>query len=175
MLLVYPSTIDEYWEAIDALDRPAAPTADGGPDPRSERRPGHGPCYVVTTAGQRDRWGLPDLGASRRARVVDERQVFDLLREGAAGPAAARDPLPGAVAEAPPREHDGGTGGSALAAVRALVTPGARIDQVLGALESASSSVSRRSTARAGGAVEPREAVSMFAPWHLLGVTPAAG
>ena len=39
----------------------------------------------------------------------------------------------------------------------------------------ASSSVSRRSTARAGGAVEPREAVSMFAPWHLLGVTPAAG
>ena len=65
VLLVYPSTIDEYWKAIDALERPAAPTADGGPEARrSERRPGPGPCHVVTTAAQRDRWGLPDLGAS---------------------------------------------------------------------------------------------------------------
>ena len=95
------------------------------------------PATVVTTAAQRDRWGLPDLGASPRARVVDEGQVFDLLREGAAGPEAAGDPQPGAVAEAPPRQRHGGAGGSALAAVRALVTPGARIDQVLGALEGA--------------------------------------
>ena len=66
VLLVYPSTIDEYWKAIDALERPAAPTADGGPEARrSERRPGPGPCHVVTTAAQRDRWGLPDLAHSR--------------------------------------------------------------------------------------------------------------
>ena len=134
--LVYPSTIDEYREAIDALKRPAAPAADGGPaERRSERGPGHGRCYVVTTAEQRDRWGLADLGASRRARVVDEGQAFKLLREGAAGPEAAGDPLPGAVAEEPPRQRDGGADGSALEAVRALVTRGARIDQVLGALE----------------------------------------
>ena len=134
--LVYPSTIDEYREAIDALERPAAPAADAGPAERqSERRPGHGRCYVVTTAEQRDRWGLPDLRASRRARVVDEGQAFKLLREGAAGPEAAGDPLPGAVAEEPPRQRDGGADGSALEAVRALVTRGARIDQVLGALE----------------------------------------
>ena len=138
VLLVHPSTIDEYWKAIDALESPAAPTANGGSEARrSERRPGHGPCYVVTTAAQRDRWGLADLGASRRARVVDEGQVFDLLCERAAGPEAARDPLPGAAAEAPPRERDGGAGGSALESVRALVTPGARIDQVLEALEAA--------------------------------------
>ena len=138
VLLVYPSTIDEYWEAIDALERPATPTVDGGSEARrSERRPGPGPCHVVTTAEQRDRWGLPDLGASRRARVVDEGQAFELLREGATRAEAAGDPLPGAVAEAPTRHRDGGTGGSALAAVRALVTPGARIDQVLGTLEAA--------------------------------------
>ena len=112
VLLVYPSTIDEYWKAIDALERPAAPTADGALEARrSERRPGPGPCHAVTTAAQRDRWGLPDLGASRRARVVDEGQAFELLREGAAGPEATGDPLPGAVAEAPPREHDGCTSG----------------------------------------------------------------
>ena len=132
--LVYPSTIDEYWQA---LERPAAPTAKGGPGRRSEPRPGQGPCYVVTTAAQRDRWGLADLGASRRARVVDEGQAFDLLRAGAAGPEAAGGPLPGAVAGGPPGQRDGGAGGSALEAVRALVTPGARIDQVLGALEAA--------------------------------------
>ncbi len=47
---------------------------------------------------------------------------------------AADGPLPDTIAEAPPQYY-GGTGGSALQAVRALVTPGAHIDQVLGALE----------------------------------------
>lgn len=70
VLLVYPSTIDEYWKAIDALESPASPTADGGWEARrSERRPGPGAGHVVTTAAQRDRWGLPDLGASVWALV----------------------------------------------------------------------------------------------------------
>ena len=135
VLLVYPSTIVEYWEAIDALERPAAPAANGGSEAsRSERRPEHAPCYLVTTAEQRYRWGLSHLGASRRARVVDEGQAFDLLRERAAVPEAGDDPLLGTVTERPP-QYDGGADGSALEAVRALVTPGTRIEQAVGALE----------------------------------------
>ena len=68
--------------------------------------------------------------------MVDEGQAFALLRDKAAVPEAADGPLPDTVAEAPP-QHDSGTGGSALEAVRALVTPGARIDRMLGALEGA--------------------------------------
>ena len=132
--LVYPSTIDEYWKAIEALESPAAPRRTVVRKHGDRNGGRHGPCYVVTTAAQRDRWGLPDLGASRRARVVDEGQAFDLLRDKAAVPEVADGPLPDTIAEAPPQYY-GGTGGSALEAVRALVTPGARIDQVLGALE----------------------------------------
>ena len=134
VLLVYPATIDEYTQTLDAVGRaagagvPGVGQAAGGPARR---------CCVVTTAEQRARWDLPDLAASGRARVVDSAQAFGLLVGGAGRPEAAHEPPAGPAAEAAPRRRDGGSGGPALDAVRALVTPGARLDQVLATLDAA--------------------------------------
>ena len=92
---------------------------------------------MVTPAAQRDRWGLPDVAASGRACVVDERQALDMLREGAVRPTGADEALAestGAVAR-PPR--DAGAARSGLDAVRGLVAPAAHVDQVLEALDGA--------------------------------------
>ena len=133
VLLVYPATMAEYEQALETLVGKAGAAGDRSPEAsRAEGGPVRG-CYVVTTASQRERWNLPDLAASGRARAVDEPKALDLLHEGALGQAVAAERLaasaPGA---APPR--GGGTGESSLEAVRALVAPGARIDAVLGAL-----------------------------------------
>ena len=56
VLLVYPSTLREYWEAIEAIERRAAA---GWAEPRSAAA-----AYVVTTSALRHRWGLPDMAAS---------------------------------------------------------------------------------------------------------------
>ena len=134
LLLVYPATMDEHGRALTTLERPGGP--DGrGPDAGGE---GHEPAYgawVVTTAEQRDRWGLPDLAASGRVPVVDEPEALGLLRDGAVGPAAVDEPP--AAAEAAPAAEGGRSAAAALEAVRALVTPGARVDQVVGALDGA--------------------------------------
>ena len=82
VLLVYPSTLGEYGEAIEAIGRRAAA---GSAGPRSADA-----AYIVTTAAQRDRWGLPDLAASGRAPMVDEAEAFGLLA-GGAGPAGDPD------------------------------------------------------------------------------------
>ena len=74
VLLVYPSTLGEYGEAIEAIGRRAA---SGSAGPRSADA-----AYIVTTATQRDRWGLPDLAASGRAPMVDEAEAFGLLAGG---------------------------------------------------------------------------------------------
>ncbi len=71
LLLVYPSTLSEYGEELEALRCPAATAGSSGPTPgEAGRRPAHAAC-VVTTAAQRERWDLPDLAASGRAPMVD--------------------------------------------------------------------------------------------------------
>ena len=148
VLLVYPSTIDEYGQALDTLGRPAHAAGNRGPDvSRAGRSPADGSC-VVTTAEQRARWDLPDLAASGRARVVDAAQALGLLLDRAARPKAADTPPAGPAAEAAPPPRDGASGGSGLAAIRALVTLGGRLDQVLGALEDAGLPGSVRHTLR---------------------------
>ena len=123
VLLVYPSTIDEYGEALEALGRRARAAGDGPAAGGPERGPGPG-SWVVTTEEQRRRWDLPDLAASGRVRVEEEGQAFGLLRDEATRP---EPPPPRAV----------GSAGSALDAVRELVAPGARLDQALEALADA--------------------------------------
>ena len=127
VLLVYPATRDEHCRVLDTVGCP------GGSQGRS--RPAGG-AYVVTTAAQRERWGLADLAASGRVRVVDEAQALGLLCDGAAGLGAAEAPLAGAAAEVPP-PAGGRSVASALESVRALAAPGARLEQVLEALEAA--------------------------------------
>ena len=136
VLLVYPATIDEYTQALDAVGRAAGAAGDGRAGVGQAAGEPARCCCVVTTAEQRARWDLPDLAASGRARVVDPAQAFGLLLDGAGRPEAAHQPPAGPAAAAPPR-RDGGSGGPALDAVRALVTPGARLDQVLATLDAA--------------------------------------
>ena len=126
-LLVYPDTRNEYDEALERLGRPAA-VAGSGP---AERGPAHAAC-VVTTAAQRERWGLPDLAAAGRAPLVDEAEAFGLLGDGASWAAGADEPLAGAEADGEPR--DAAVGGAALDAGCAPLTARARLDHVLGSL-----------------------------------------
>ena len=133
LLLFYPATIDEYGRALAALERPGGAAGRRDPDAGLEpNRRGYG-GYVVTTGAQRDRWGLPDLAASGRVRVADEGEALGLLREGSGGPAAVDEP----PVEAAPPPGGGRSAGAALEAVRALVTPGARVEQVVGAIDEA--------------------------------------
>ena len=127
VLLVYPATRDEHCRVLDTV---GCPGGSQGPS-----RPAGG-AYVVTTAAQRERWGLADLAASGRVRVVDEAQALGLLCDGAAGLGAVEAPLAGAAAEVPP-PAGGRSVASALESVRALAAPGARLEQVLDALEAA--------------------------------------
>lgn len=127
VLLVYPTTPDEYRQSLKTLV-PATVTAAGSRTSDTV----HGP-HVVTTEEQRRRWGLPDLAARGVARVVDESQAFELLDEPGAWSAAAELPVD-AEAVAAPSDAESDTSG--LAAVRELVAPGPRVDRVLAALES---------------------------------------
>ena len=134
VVLVYPSTLDEHRQALETLGRGARPAAghDGLAMGRTESGPPQG-CYVVTTEEQRHRWGLPDLAACGRARVVNESQALEMLHEPGAWSAATELPAdPEAVAAPSDAERDT----SGLAAVRELVAPGPRVDRVLAALES---------------------------------------
>ena len=132
VLLVHPTTLDEYAGALDTLGR-------------AERRPAAG-CGVVTTAEQRARWELPDLAASGRAPLVDSAQAFALLA-GPAEPETSCEPSAGPATEAaPPRS--GQDGGPALAAVRALAAPGAQVDQALATLDGAGLPAAVRQTLR---------------------------
>ena len=136
VLLVYPQTRKEYGRALRAVERLHGVAGRGGHDAGRE---GFGPADgggVVTTAAQRERWGLPDLTTCGQARVVDEAQVLGVLGDGSAEAEAVDEALPDGGIEAGPWWIKGSTA-AALAGVRALVAPGADIDQALGALESA--------------------------------------
>ena len=133
VLLAYPATIEEYHQALDTLGRAAHPAAvHAGTDPDREGRGRVHGCYVVTTAEQRRRWGLPDLSAHGRARMVDESRAFDALGDAAAWSKAAVD-VP-ADAGAAPSPRDDEPDGADLAAVRAVAASGPRVDRVLAAL-----------------------------------------
>ncbi len=125
VLLVYPSTLSEYWEAVEVIDRRAA-AGSAGPTPADA-------AYVVTTSALRHRWGLPDLAATGPAPIVDEAQAFGLLA-GEPGPAADPDePLadPAETAGEPP---DTETGPAPPETGRLLATARARLEQMLGSL-----------------------------------------
>ena len=122
VLLVYPATGNEYDEALERLGRPAAAAGRRG---RPEWGPAHA-AYVVTTAAQRARWGLLDLAAVGRARMVDEAEAFGLLRDGANRAGGADGPLAAAAAEAAGEPPDAG---------RASTAGRTRVDEVLGSLD----------------------------------------
>ena len=132
--LVYPSTLREYREAIEPLGRPARAAGNGHFDADQARSGPAGRSFVVTTAEQRHLWELPDLTATGRARVVDEERAFALLGNGMAPSEAADEPSAAAAAETPP---DGRSCSAALEALRALVTPSADVERMLGSLQDA--------------------------------------
>ena len=120
VLLVYPSTVEEYRQSLAALGG-APPSAEaGGGYPPAERKTGHA-SYLVTTTRQRQLWRLLDLAATAGVAVVDERWAMRLLHDAAAGP---DEPpvafLPGGV----DRVSSAASRASALAAARDLLAPG---------------------------------------------------
>ena len=128
MAFVYPATEAEYERALATPERPGGPAGRGGTDAgREGARRAAGGAWVVTTAAQRARWGLPDLAASGRVRVVDEPKALSLLGKGVVGTVAGGEPAAGAAA--PPR--GGGSGTAALEALRAMVAPDARVEEAL--------------------------------------------
>ena len=132
MAFVYPATKKEYGRALTPLKRPGvAPGRGSAGAGREGDRPAAGGAWVVTTAAQRARWGLADLAATGRVRVVDEQEALGLLGKGAVRPVAADEPAAGA----PAAPRDGGSGTAALDAVRGLVAPAARVEEALAGLE----------------------------------------
>ncbi len=125
VLLVYPSTLSEYWEAIEVIDRRAA-AGSAGPTPADA-------AYVVTTSALRHRWGLPDLAATGPAPMVEEAQAFGLLA-GGPGPAADPDEPPADPAETAGEAPDTETGAAPPETGRLLATARARLEQMLGSL-----------------------------------------
>ena len=117
--LVYPSTLDEYGEAIETLGALAVPAGDDGPNVDGDVDVAIHVSYVVTTESQRAGWQLADLCSSGGARVVDESEAFGLLRTPTA---------------APPPRWDSGPDGALSEALRALGGPDTRLEQVFEAL-----------------------------------------
>ena len=111
VLLVYPTTLEEYRQALATLGRAGR--------------------YVVTTEEQRPLWGLPDVTAD--ARLVDEAEAFEVLCDAAEwSESAVEVPVEAGAAFSPKSGEPDGE----LAAVRALAAPGPRVDRALAALES---------------------------------------
>ena len=133
LLLFYPATIDEYGRALAALERPGGAAGRRDPDAGLDRTGADTAATWSPPARSATGGALPDLAASGRVRVADEGEALGLLREGSGGPAAVDEP----PAEAAPPPGGGRSAAAALEAVRALVTPGARVEQVVGAIDEA--------------------------------------
>ncbi|MCY4667600.1 MAG: AAA family ATPase, partial [Rhodococcus sp.] len=135
--LVYPSTFDEYRQALDALCGGGPAAGSGGPGSvPAAGGPGHA-AFVVTTAGQRRLWALPDLAASGRAVPVDEARALDLLHDAAADLDMAVELFPGGFPEVASGSDATRPGGSWFDAVRGLFSPDARLEQAAGVLDGA--------------------------------------
>ena len=133
--LVYPSTLDEYRQALDALGG-SLPAAGNGDSPPAGCRPGHA-AYVVTTARQRHLWALPDLAATGGVVPVDEPRALDLLHDAAAEPDTAAELFPDRCPEVVSGLDAGAPGGSWFDAVRGFLSSGARIDRAVEAFDRA--------------------------------------
>ena len=135
--LVYPSTFDEYRQVLDALGgaRPAVAYGESDSVPAGCRL-GHA-AYVVTTAQRRHLWDLPDLAVSGRAVLVDEAPALDLLHDAAANPDAAVALFRRASLEVVSGPAAGAHSGSWFDAVRDFLSPVARFDEAVGALDGA--------------------------------------
>ena len=130
VLLVYPSTAAQYRESLAAIGGASGSGGGCTGPPAAERGPGHA-SFVVTTARQRQLWGLPDLAASVAAAVVDEGRAMGLLHDAAADP----DDLPGAfLPGSADRASSAASRASALADARGLLAPGASRRRVARAL-----------------------------------------
>ena len=179
VLLVYPSTLNEYRRTLENPEPPALTPVESRScgRGRTECGPARG-CYVVTTEEQRRRWSLPDLAARGLARVVNEGQALELLYEP--GDWSATVELP-ADAEPVSAASDAEPYTAGLAAVRELVAPGPRVDRVLAALQTGVPppfvcETLRRalveSTESGKEAVEKtlaRAAMAVALPWRTLG------
>ena len=154
--LVYPSTVDEYRQALDVLGRPV--DADSAP---ADSEAAHA-AYVVTTAQQRDLWDLPDLAVSGRAVPVDDARALDLLHDAAANSETAPALFPGRSREAVAASNAAAPGASCCDALRDLFSPGERLDQVLGALDRAAVPSAVRDTLSEGltGSLRPSAKVA---------------
>ncbi len=135
--LVYPSTLEEYRQVLDAVGGTAPAVANGESDSvAAASRPGNA-GYVVTAAQQRHLWGLADLTVSGRAVPVDEIRAFDLLHDAAVHPDRATELFPGRSAEVVSALEARTPGGSWFDAVRGFLSPGVRVDQAVSALDGA--------------------------------------
>lgn len=135
--LVYPSTLDEYRQALDALA--GFPPAVGVGDPASVPA-GSEPrqaAYVVTTAQQRHLWDLPDLAVSGGVVPVDEARALYLLYDAARKPYAAVELFPARFREVDSGPGAGAQPGAWFDAVRDFLSPAARFDEALGAINGA--------------------------------------
>ena len=133
--LVYPSTLAEYHQALDALGGSVLSVGNGDPVP-AKYTPGHA-AYVVTTAQQRHLWDLPDLAVSGGVVPVDEARALDLLYDAARKPYAAVELFPGRSPQAVSGPDAAPCSGSWFDALRDYLSPGERIDRVVGALDGA--------------------------------------
>ena len=135
--LVYPSTLDEYRQALDVLGGSAPVVGSGDLDSvPTGSKPGHA-AYMVTTAQQRRRWGRPDLAVSGRGVPVNEARALDLLYLAAANPDAGVELFPGRSAEVGSGQDAGASGGLWFDAVHGFLSPGVRVEQAVGALDGA--------------------------------------
>ena len=134
--LVYPSALDEYRQVLDVLGGCLPVAGNGGVASVSTgSKPGHA-AYVVTTAQQRQLWGLPDLAVSGGAVPVDEESALELLRDAVVNPDRAVELFP---AGSPVSGQDAGApSGSWFDAVRDFLSV-ARFDEAVGALDGAGS------------------------------------
>ena len=130
VLLVYPSSADEYRQALRTLGGSAPEAGETAPE-ASGSRPARA-TYVVTAARQRHLWNLPDLAVFGRCAVVNETRALELLQEAARRPGAAAglflySPV-GAGSKSPRRP----SGESPIATVRRVLTrSGAGVDRAV--------------------------------------------
>ena len=122
VLLVYPSTVGDYRQALRTLSGSATETETGVESARAVSCPARA-AYVATTAQQRHLWDLPDLAVSGRP-VVHDARALELLQAAAGRPETAAELFSGGPAEVASEPRAGFSKASWLDAVRHAVTRG---------------------------------------------------
>ena len=135
--LVYPSTLEEYRQVLEALGSAGPAVVNGEPASAPAESEAAKAAYVVTTAQQRYLWGLPDVAVSGRSVPLDEVRALDLLHDAVVNSDRAAELFPRRSPEVVPGPDVGASGGSWFDAVRGFLSPGARVDQAVEALDRA--------------------------------------